>query len=71
MDIPDRMPPHPIERFRLIYRELITHDRWFDPGAMRFAASAAVLMPGDPVAIAARIRVIADGLKANSQRREL
>lgn len=66
MDIPDRMPLQPLDRFRVIYRELITHDRWFDPGAMRFAASAAVLMPGEPQAIAARIRVIADGMKARS-----
>jgi Protein of unknown function (DUF4003) len=61
------LPADPLSRFVAIYEMLNAERGWFeDASPLRFAAMTAVLAPGEPSAVAAGIRRIADEIKARS-----
>jgi hypothetical protein len=64
----DHVPAATYDRFQRIYRALTACDPrwWTDAAWLRFAAQAAVLVPGGPEEVAERIHVIADGLRAHA-----
>lgn len=61
------LPAEPLSRFTEIYNALNAPRGWFsDATPLRFAAIAAIIIPGDPQEVASAIRGVADELQERS-----